>query len=754
MTPRIRAALTALAVAAAIVVPRAQSPALDRELRRIFQSNDYAADTFGPSVWLEGGRSYGVIERSSDGAARILVAYDTATGRREVLADAALLTPSGAAAPLAVASYAWSPDRRRALLFTNTRKVWRENTRGDYWLLDREARSLRKLGGNASESSLMFAKLSPDGSSAAYVRDRNLYIEPLNGGAIRQLTNDQSPTIVNGTSDWVSEEELGIRDAFRWSPDGESIAFWQFDASGVEPFTLINDTDSLYPTVTRIPYPKAGTTNSAVRIGVVDAAGGAIRWMKTPGDPRNTYLTSLQWTDDSRALLIQQLNRLQNTNDLLVADRHTGEVRRAHGEHATAWVETVDDLVSLDAGRAVTWTSEKDGWRHLYRVALDGSGDQLLTTFEADVVDVVSVDVAGGLAYLIASPGSATERFLYRVSLDGRGGVERVTPAGARGTHAYRISPDGRWALHTFSSADVPPRVDLVSLPDHRVVRTLADNSALAAKAAALLAPPTEFFTIDVGGGVVLDGSMLKPAAFDPSKRYPAIVYVYGEPASQTVVDRWGGSRALFNRALANEGYLVLSFDNRGTPAPKGTAWRKVVYGTVGDLSSKEQAAAVRAFAASHAVRGQRSDRRVGLERWRVEHAEHDVSRARSVQSGVSVAPVPDQRLYDTIYQERYMGLPQENAAGYQDGSPINFADGLKGNLLIVHGSGDDNVHYQGTEALVNRLVELGKPFDFMTYPDRTHAISEGPGTTPHVHSLIARYFLDHLPPTRTERGQ
>jgi len=748
MAPRInKKALVALAVAGAIVVPRAQSPALDRELRRIFQSDEYAAETFGPSVWLEDGRSYGLIERAAGGDARVLVAYDTATGAREVLADAALLTPSGATAPLAVASYAWSRDRRQALLFTNTRKVWRENTRGDYWLLDRGARSLRKLGGNAPESSLMFAKLSPDGTQAAYVRDRNLYVEPLAGGAIRQLTLDDSPTIVNGTSDWVNEEELGIRDGFQWSPDGKSLAFWQFDTSGVEAFSLINDTDSLYPTVIRIPYPKAGTTNSAVRIGVVDAAGGTIRWMRTPGDPRNTYLASLQWTGDSKTVLIQQLNRLQNTNDLLVADARSGDTRKAHGERGTAWVETVDDLVAFDGGRFVTWTSEKDGWRHLYRVALDGSGDQLLTKFEADVIDVVSVDVAGGWAYFIASPGSATERFLYRARLDGAGSVERVTPAGAHGTHAYRVSPDGRWALHTFSSADVPPRVELVALPEHRVVRTLADNSALASKAAALLTPRTEFLSVDIGGGVVLDGSMFTPPGFDPARRYPAIVYVYGEPASQTVVDRWGGSRALFNRALANEGYLVLSFDNRGTPAPKGTAWRKVVYGTVGDLSSKEQAAAVRAFAASHPF----VDRdRVGIWGWSGggSNTLNAMFRFPDVfKVGVSVAPVPDQRLYDTIYQERYMGLPQDNVEGYRVGSPINFADGLKGKLLVIHGSGDDNVHYQGTERLVNRLVELGKPFDLMAYPNRTHAISEGPGTSLHIHTLIARYFLDHLPP-------
>ena len=747
MAPRTKAAAVALLVAAASVVPRAQSPSLDRELKRIFQSNDYDGETFGPSVWLENGRSYGVIERAGEGSARVLVAYDTATGTREVLADASLLTPRGASGPLAVASYAWSLDRQQALLFTNTRKVWRENTRGDYWLLDRRTRLLRKLGGSAPESSLMFAKLSHDGSRAAYVRDSNLYVETLSDGAITQLTKDGSPTLINGTSDWVSEEELGIRDGFRWSPDGRSIAFWQFDASGVESFTLINDTDTLYPAVTRIPYPKAGTTNSAVRIGVVDVAEGTVRWMKTPGDPRSTYLTSLQWTADSRALLIQQLNRLQNANDLLVADAHSGDVRIAHSERGKAWVETVANLVPLDEGRAVTWTSEKDGWRHLYRVALDGSGEQPLTTFEADVVEVVTVDAAHGSAYVIASPRSATERFLYRVPLDGHGKVERVTPDGAHGTHAYRISPDGRWAIHTYSSADVPPRVDLVSLPDHRVIRTLADNSALVAKAATLLTPRTDFFTVDVGGGVVLDGSMIAPAGFDASKRYPAIVYVYGEPASQTVVDRWGGSRTLFNRALANEGYVVLSFDNRGTPAPKGTAWRKVVYGTVGDLSSKEQAAAVRAFAESHPF----VDRdRIGIWGWSGggSNTLNAMFRFPDVfKVGVSVAPVPDQRLYDTIYQERYMGLPQTNADGYKVGSPINFADGLAGKLLIVHGSGDDNVHYQGTERLVNRLVELGKPFDLMAYPNRTHAISEGPGTSLHVHSLIARYFLEHLPP-------
>ncbi|HEY1913077.1 MAG TPA: S9 family peptidase [Vicinamibacterales bacterium] len=735
-------------VCAAPALVRAQLPTqLGEQLQRIFQSSDYAPETFGPSVWFDDSRSYGMVERTGTGGTQELAEYDVTSGARTVLADTSLLTPKDAAKPLSIAGYAWTSNRQRALIFTNTKPVWRLNTRGDYWLLDRESRSLRKIGGDAPESSLMFAKLSPDGSRVAYVRERNLYVETLASGAIKALTTDGSATIINGTSDWVNEEELGIRDGFRWSPDSRSIAYWQFDTSGVESFTLVNDTAALYPTVTRFPYPKPGTANSAVRVGVVEVESGATRWMKTPGDPRNTYLATLQWTAGSGELLLQQLNRLQNTDDLLAADAQSGDVRRIFRDSNKAWVDHASRIIEIDAGKAVIWSSEKDGWRHLYRVALDGSGDSLLTKFDGDVIELDGVDAGNGWVYFTASPTSALERFLYRVRLDGAGAVDRVTPPGDRGTHGYQLSSDGQWAVHTASRADVPPTVDLVKVPSHQLVRTLAANAALTTKLAPLLSPATEFVTVDIGGGVTLDGSIVKPASFDASKKYPVIVYVYGEPASQTVVDRWGGARSLFHRALADQGYVIVSFDNRGTPAPKGAAWRKIVYGTVGDLSSKEQAAAIRAFAETHAYV---DTSRIGVWGWSGggSNTLNCMFRFPDVfKVGVSVAPVPDQRLYDTIYQERYMGLPQDNAEGYRVGSPINFADGLKGKLLIVHGSGDDNVHYQGTERLVNRLVEIGKPFDIMVYPNRTHAISEGAGTSLHIHSLIARYFLEHLEP-------
>lgn len=721
-------------------------PAIDAELERIFARDEYKPQTFGPAAWLAGGASYTTVEPSASIAgAREIVEYDPASGRRSVLVAASALKPSGAEKPLAIDGYSWSEDRGKLLLYTGSQRVWRQNTRGDYWVLDRGTGSLRKIGADAPAASLMFAKFSPDASRVGYVRDRDLYVEDVASGAITRLTKAENDRIVNGTSDWVYEEELNLRDAFRWSPDGQRIAYWQFDTSGIEPFTLVNATDTLYPSLLRIPYPKAGTTNSAVRIGVVSAKGGPTVWMQTPGDPRDGYLARLEWSVDGRSVAIQQLNRLQNRNDLLVADAASGQVRRAYRDESKTWLDVNDDFRWLDEGRAFLWVSEKDGWRHTYRAATDGSGDHLVTAFEGDVIDIVRADAKAGWVYFLASPASATEQFLYRAKLDGAQPVERVTPGGQRGWHAYDISPDLRWAFHTFSRIDEPPATELVALPEHRSIRMLVDNAALEAKARLLADPPTEFFTVGVGDGVTLDGWMIKPRGFDPSRKYPLLVYVYGEPAGQTVVDRWPGQRGLFHRALANEGFVVVSVDNRGTPAPKGVAWRKVIYGSVGVLSSREQAAAVRALAARHPFVD--ADR-VAVWGWSGggSNTLNAMFRYPEVfKVGVSVAPVPDQRLYDTIYQERYMGLPQENVEGYRAGSPINFAEGLRGRLLVIHGSGDDNVHYQGTERLVNRLVQLGKPFDLMVYPNRSHAIAEGEGTLLHVHSKIAHYLLDHV---------
>lgn len=738
--------LGAILLAASPLLAQALDRAgLDRQLGRIFQDGAFDVPAFGPARWMADGAAYTTVESSGPSGGSDLVRYDAVTGARSVLVASARLVPAGRTTPLAIRDYAWSADGRRLLVFTNTARVWRQHTRGDYWVLDLASGRLRQLGGEAPASSLMFAKFAPDGTRVAYVRANNLYVEVVDDGRITPLTTSGSDTLINGTSDWVYEEELGVRDGFRWSPDSRRIAYWQFDTTGVGIFTLLNNTDSVYPVATRIPYPKPGTTNSAARIGVVSAEGGETRWMATPGDARDSYLARLEWHDAS-TLAIQQLNRLQNQQDLLTADAATGTVGRVFRDRSETWVDVVDTVRWVDQGRRFLWTSERDGWRHIYLAAKDGSATTLVTRFDADILQLLGTDATDTWVYFIASPTDATARYLYRSRASGEGVPERVTPADQPGTHSYRLAPGGRLAFHTWSRFDVPPVTDVVELPSHRVVRALTDTTALRTALAPILTPPVEFFTVDVGGGVTLDGWMLKPSTFDPAKRYPLLMHVYGEPAGVTATNQWPGANGLFHRALAEAGYIVASLDNRGTPAPKGAPWRKAVYGTVGDLSSKEQAAGVKALLARHAFL---DGTRVGIWGWSGggSNTLNALFRFPDVyQVGVSVAPVPDQTLYDTIYQERYMGLPDANAAGYKLGSPIHFAEGLKGDLLIIHGSGDDNVHVQGTEKLVNRLVELGKPFDLMIYPNRTHAIAEGAGTTVHVYRKIARYFLDHLP--------
>jgi dipeptidyl-peptidase 4 len=734
----------AVAVVAVSAQPSDRAKALDDQITQIFAANTYQVPRFGPARWLPDGSSYTTVEESADGNGRDIIRYDAASGARSVLISSKQLVAPGTSQPMSIDNYVWSSDGKRLLIFTNSKKVWRDNTRGDYYVLDIADGKLHKLGGKGPESTLMFAKFSPDATKVAYVRGNNIFVEMIEEGHIRQITADGTDTTINGTSDWVYEEELGLRDAFRWSPDGANIAFWQFDATGVGTFTLINDTDTLYPETKKIAYPKVGTANSAVRIGVVNVESKKTRWMKTPGDPRDSYLARMEWMDGS-TVGIQQLNRLQNQNDLLLADARTGEVRRVFRDENKAWVDT-QGITWIDSGKSFLCLSERDGWRKIYKVSRDGSQITPITLFDADVLELSGVNETAGWAYFIASPEKATERYLYRSKLDGTGTPERVTPADQRGTHRYDVAPGGKLAFHTYSRFDQPPAVSVVSLPEHTALRTLTDTSALVAKLAPILKPEVEFFTIDVGDGVTLDGYMLKPSTFDPTKKYPVISHVYGEPASQTVMDQWGGSGILFHRALAEAGYIVLSVDNRGTPAPKGAAWRKVIYGAVGDLASKEQAAAMRALAAKYPFI---DASRIGVWGWSGggTNTLNAMFRFGDVYKvGVSVAPVPDQKLYDTIYQERYMGLPSTNADGYKLGSAINFADGLKGKLLIIHGSGDDNVHYQGTERLFNKLIELGKPFDVMVYPNRTHSISEGAGTSVHVYKRIARYFIENLP--------
>lgn len=716
-------------------------------LKRIFTDRDFQAERFGPARWLENGKAYTTVEPSPDVKdGQDIIRYEADSGKRSVLVAAKTLVPTGANTALAIDDYVWSEDGKQLLIFTNSQQVWRQRTRGDYWVADLTGKGLKKLGGKVEPATLMFAKFSPDGRRVGYVRGNNLYVEDLVTGRICQLTSNGSPTLINGTFDWVYEEELDLRDGWRFSPDSQSIAYWQLDSTGVGEFDLINNTDSLYPKVTPIPYPKVGTTNSSARVGVVSAGGGETRWLAVPGDPRNNYIAEMDWAGNSTEIVLQHLNRRQNMVEVMLADARSGQVRTILTEKDDAWVDLrVSDLRWLNSGKSFTWVSERDGWRHLYIVSRDGKDVRLITPGAFDITSVDNVDETDGSFYYTASPENPTQRYLYRGRLDGKGTAERVSPQALPGTHSYNISPHGGLAFHTYSTFTTPSTTDLVQLPQHTTVRPLAANTALLAKVQNIRRGPSEFFRVDIGNGLQLDGWMIKPPDFDPSRRYPVVFHVYGEPAAQTVLDRWGGNNELWHLMLAQQGYIVISVDNRGTPAPRGRAWRKVVYRQIGTLASQEQAAAATVIQrwpfvdpARIAIWGWSGGGSMTLNQM---FRHPDIYRV-----GMSVAPVSDQTLYDTIYQERYMGLPQDNAEDYKNGSPITYVNGLRGKLLVVHGSGDDNVHFQNTEKLVNALVAANKPFTMMEYPNRRHDISSGANTTRHLYELLTRFLHDNLP--------
>jgi len=580
--------------------------------------------------------------------------------------------------------------------------------------------------------------ISPDCRRLLFSEHGNLYVRDLRGGRTIRLTN----SVPDGP---VSNSRAV------WSPDGKRIAFVQSDESRVRLRWVLVPGDPTYPEAKQVRFPRVGGTIPTLRVGVVDAQGKETRWLPIAIPKEGYYLGQVDWAGNSHELLVEKLSRFRDQREFLLADVCSGALRRIFHESDPAWVVASyarnAGLVWIRGGRAFIVLSEKDGWRHAYVYSRDGKELHLLTPGRYDIIERAVVDEARGWFYYYASPDNATQKYLYRVRLDGTGESERITPADQPGTHDYDFSPDARWAFHTYSTFDTPPVTELVQLPEHRVLRVLEDNQELRKKAKALISHPTEFFQIEIDGGVVMDAWMIKPRDFDASRKYPVFVHVYGEPHGQTVLDAWGRSHADFHRVIADLGYLVVSIDNRGTPAPKGAAWRRAVFGSLGPLSTEEQAAGLKELART---RPYVDLSRVGVWGWSGggSNTLNAMFRKPDVYHvGIAVAPKPQPHLYNAWFQEIYMNTPEVNPEGYRRAAPINFADGLKGDLLIVHGTGETNTHRQITEGLVDRLIELGKQFDYMAYPNRDHGLREGRGTAVHLRMLIARYLVEHLPP-------
>ena len=748
---------TALGIATAVLIsgcstlPGASEPApvtsADEShinLDALYAEGKYNARGVGPTRWLADGSGYTVLESAANGG-HDLVRYHPETQQRTVLVKADEVRPSANEEPLHIADYSWSEDGDKLLIFTNTKRSWRTHTLGDYWVFDLNSKRLQKLGGQAEPSTLQFAKFDSQGNRVAYVMKNNIYVEELANSRITQLTQDGNDTIVNGTFDWVNEEEFFLRDGFRWSPDGKSIAYWQLDTEGTPLFTMINNTDALYPTLKQFPYPKVGETNAAMRIGVMPASGGKTTWMKVPGDARQHYLVRMQWAGNSQQLLIQQLTRSQAVNKAFLANAKSGAVRELLQETTDSWAEYVDDVQFIDQGQAFTWLSERSGFRHIYVVQRDTGRLSTITRGNWDVIEVLQINPKTGWVYFIASPETPLERYLFRASLDGSGKLERLTPD-QPGTHSYQLSADAKYAVHTFTDVNTMPVVDMISLPDHQSIRVIKDNNQAQDAFDKLKRGVFEFFQVEARDGLKLDGFLMKPADFDPNKKYPIVFYVYGEPWGQTVSNSWGGERFMFHNYLTQQGYLVASVDNRGTRSPRGFEWRRSIYKNLGVVTVRDQYDALQAML----------DRWAFIDANRVGIWGHSGGGSQTLNAlfrypdayhvGMALAPVPDLTLYDTIYQERYSGLLPESAESYRETSAITHAQNLQGDLLLVHGTGDDNVHFQGSERLVNELVKHGKQFDYFAYPNRTHGITEGEGTTQHLRTMMVEFLKQNLP--------
>ncbi len=639
---------------------------------------------------------------------------------------------------LAYSGWRFSANQQRVLLETNVKRIWRRSRSMVAYVYTLKDQSLVALGKGAR---LRNVKFSPDGNRVAYVmEDNNLYVYDLIRQKERQLTKDGSSNILNGHFGWVYEEEFGTYDGYRWSPDGRYIAFWREDQTEVPTFPLVDYMDT-YPHIQTIHYPKVGEPNPVMKIGVVDVRKGRRRWIKMESNT-DTYYPRLYWIpgkggQPSDHVLIFKLNRLQNHLELISADIRTGKVATLYEEKDPAWIDITDDLRYLKDG-SFLWTSEKSGYRHIYRISADGLTSKPLTGGNWEVTRIVDVDEEGGWVYFYSKRASVIGQNLYRVTLDGSE-LQNLTPE--EGWHSVQFAPHHRQFIDAWSTAAMPTTrrlkdvggtiLKIFSVPDTSDFQTYGFTH------------PQFFQIATTDDSTLLNVKMMLPRDFNPEQKYPVLMYGYGGPGSQVVANRWGGRfSAYWYQYLAQQGYILFSVDNRGTGG-RGKAFKNLAYGDLGKYAAGDHMEAVKYLRTLPYV----DPKRIGIWGWSGGGYLASLCLTKGADyfsMGIAVAPVIDLRLYDTIWTERYMGTLETNSAGYDSANVLTYVDRLKGDLLIIHGTGDDNVHYQNTIQMVNACIAKKKQIDIMLYPNRNHGIYGGT-TTRHLYTKITNYILEHL---------
>jgi len=708
-----------------------QNKKLTNEL--IHGSGSFTTRSLSNVRWIEGGKKFSYQEVDPGTRTVRLKVQSVSSGTDEVLLDTKNLKADSSS--FSFANYQWSPDEKSILFSTSppARQYFsRVTPSGPLYLYNIAKKDLRKL--TDGDDPIYNQKFSPDSRTIGYVRGNNIHIvDPLSGRETR-ITKDGNASVINGKFDWVYEEEFGIRDGWQWSSDGKQIAYWQLDETRVPQFNLI-DHSSMRSDAMPMKYPKAGDLNSVVRIGVVDVATLENIWQDVGSDD-DQYIPRIQWMPRDGRLSISRLNRLQNKIELLRADGKTGHSNVFFSEEERAWIDIHDDLTFLKRSDSFLWTSDRDGYTHIYLFGLDGSLKNQITRGPWEVINVVHVDEREGRIFFMAGEKSVLERHLYVVGLDGKG-LKRITPGNF--SYSVNMSPDGKHFIGTYSTATMPPQTALFSTTG-KLIRMLEANASV--PVAEYQMGAFEFFTFRTSDGITLNGWMIKPPDFNPAQKYPVLMYVYGGPGSQTVVNSWGGSRYLWHQMLAQEGYIVVSVDNRGT-GMRGREFKTISYRNLGKWEVHDQIEAAKYLSALPFV----DHTRIGIWGWSYGGYMSSLSilaGADYFKAAIAVAPVTDWRFYDTIYTERFMQRPQDNEIGYRESAPVTHAAKLKGKLLLVHGTTDDNVHWQNALQLSDALQKAGKHFETLYYVNKNHGITGG-NTRIHLHEQMTRFLNQNL---------